>query len=122
MPPNPVVEAFHILKDGLSGLPSCLKRKAFNATSLQSSEKRFSDRVIVTVASTAHTDGRTYIRKQGSISITGILRSTIRMKQHSCWWIPTKQCHPKSLLNERFVLCGSHSPSNHPTRIEIKHH
>ena len=122
MSPNPVVKAFDILEDGLPGLSSCLERKAFDAFAFECPEKRFGDRVIVTVASAAHAHCGADIREQGLIGITGILRSPIRMKQHSRWWVPTKQRHLESPLNERFVLGRSHGPSNHPTRVEIKHH
>jgi hypothetical protein len=66
MSPNPVVEAFDILEDGLPGLPSCLERKAFDTFAFECPEKGLGDRIIITVASTTHAHGGSDIREQGS--------------------------------------------------------
>jgi hypothetical protein len=50
----------------MSGLPSNLERNVFDAFAFQGPEKGFGDRIIVTVASTTHTDSNTDIREQGS--------------------------------------------------------
>ena len=52
-------------------------------------------------------------RSRSSISITGVLRSTIRMKQQASWWLPTQQRHAQGRLNERFVLGRRHRPPDH---------
>jgi hypothetical protein len=65
MSPPPVVKALHILENGLSSLPSSLEGSAFDAFSFQGSEKGFGDRIIKTIACTAHADGDTDIGKQG---------------------------------------------------------
>ena len=65
MSPNPVVEALHILENGLPGLPSSLEGSAFDAFSFQGPEKGFGDRIIITIACAAHADGDTDIGKQG---------------------------------------------------------
>ena len=64
MSPHPVVKAFHLLKDGLSGLSSCLERKAFDAFAFECPEKGFGDRIIKTIACTAHAESDTDIGKQ----------------------------------------------------------
>src|SRR5690348_9540341 len=43
------------------------------------------------------------------------------MKEQPSFWMPSKQCHTKRCLNQRFVLSGCHCPADHTTREEIKH-
>lgn len=80
MSPHPVVEALHILEDALPCLASGLEASTFNTLSLQRSEKRLGDRIIVAVSRATHTHGEASLSKNGSIRITGILRSPIRMR------------------------------------------
>lgn len=68
-----VVEALHVLKDDLSGLPACLEAAAFHTFPLERSEKRFRNRIIITVAGAAHAHADARLRKHGSIRITRVL-------------------------------------------------
>ena len=104
MSPNPVVEALDILEDALLGLSTCLESSSFDACSFQGPEKRFGDRIILTVPCAAHAHSGDDIREPDLRGITGMHRALISMKQHSRWWMPTKERHLESHLKERFVL------------------
>jgi hypothetical protein len=121
MSPYTVVEALDILKDGLSGLASGLEASTFDAFAIQRPEKRFGDRIIVAVPRATHAHGNAGRSQHGSIRITGVLRSTIRMKQHSSWWMSAEKSHTESRLNQRFVLDRRHCPSYHASGKEVKH-
>jgi hypothetical protein len=73
MSPNSIIEALDKLENGLPGLPTCLERSAFDTFSFQGPEKRFGDRIIISVPCAAHAHGGADIREQGLIRITGIL-------------------------------------------------
>ena len=52
--PNPIVEAFYVIKDFRPGYRSCWVNLFFDPLALQAAEERFRNRVIPTVASAAH--------------------------------------------------------------------
>jgi hypothetical protein len=81
MPPDPVIEAFHKLEDGLLSQGPCLKARQINALALKCSEERLHGGIIPTVAYTAHTHGDTNVGEECLIRRAGGLASSIRMVQ-----------------------------------------
>ena len=75
MPLNSIVEAFYILKDGLSGLPACLEAAAFHTFPLQGPEKGLGHGILVPGSGAAYARGDAYFGKSGSGGITSILRA-----------------------------------------------
>src|SRR5260370_13692641 len=114
-----LVEAFYILKDDLPGLPACLKAGAFHTFPFECPEKRFSGRIIVTVAGAAHAHGDTGLRKQSSIGITRILRSAVRMKQQLRCCTPTYKRQEPRRFNQCFLFARPHPPPHHPPQEQI---
>jgi hypothetical protein len=97
---TPIIESFNIEKDVKLSFCSSTVVSVKHALHFQSAEKALHDRVVITVASTAHTDATLMSLQQLLEGMTGVLAALIAVMNQAGWWSPLFDRHCKGIDNQ----------------------
>src|SRR5437868_2259060 len=108
-----------ILENGLSGLGSGSKGVAIHAFLFDRPEKALHQRIIVTIGFFAHAYLNAIAFQESTITLTGILASTIRVMQQAWMWSPSDHSHHERIGDQLLIALIAHSPPDCHARVDI---
>lgn len=122
MASHSVIERFNVIEDIGAGQIAGFVDPFSDALLFQRTEERFSDRIIPTVATSAHTGGQVIGPAETLPVVTAILATLIRVHDDLAFWFTPPYGHHQCIQRELAGEGRFHRPTHHVTSEKIDTH
>ncbi len=117
-----VVEHLNVIEDICTGILPGQVNLAANPLALEQLEEAFSHRVVMAIATPAHTADQVVVPQETLPVMTRKLTALVGMHQHRIFGLPAPQRHQQSIEHQISVDAAAHGPANDLAREQVKHH